>query len=98
MKEKEIEQEIKELMKEKKPEKEPNPAKVKLVKNLVGLIKKSKSFLVVSVKNIPGKQFQEIKKKLVDKVKLKVVKKSLIIRAIEQIGGDLSELKKYKFT
>ncbi|MBU0958042.1 MAG: 50S ribosomal protein L10 [Nanoarchaeota archaeon] len=77
------------------PEAHVNPSKKKLVKTLVNLIKENKSFVVVSVKNIPGKQFQEIKKVLSEKVKLKYVKKSIIYRAIDEIDGELTPMKEH---
>ncbi len=66
--------------------------KVKLVEDLKELIKKNKTILVVSIKNIPAAKFQEIAKKLRGKAVVKVPKKSLINRAIEESGRQ--EIKK----
>ncbi len=57
--------------------------KKKVVKELTDLIKKKRTLLIVSIKNIPTSQFQEITKKLREKAVVKVPKKNLIIRALE---------------
>ncbi len=57
--------------------------KKKVVKELTDLIKKKRTLLIVSIKNIPTSQFQEITKKLRDKAIVKVPKKNLIIRALK---------------
>jgi large subunit ribosomal protein L10 len=62
--------------------------KKKVVKELVELLKKKKTFLIVSIKGIPASQFQEMVKKLRDKVVVKVPKKNLIIRALETSGDE----------
>lgn len=67
-------------------------SKIKLVKELADLIKSKKTILIASIKNIPGSQFQEIVKKLRGKAVVKVPKKNLIFRAIENSGN--AEIKK----
>lgn len=62
-------------------------SKIKLVEELVNLIKNNKTVLIASIKNIPGSQFQEISKKLRGKAIVKVPKKSLIFRAIDNYGN-----------
>jgi len=84
---------IKPKKEKKKPVAHVSKIKKETVKELVELIKSNKSFVVVSIQNIPGKQFQEIKKKLNEKSKLKVVKKSLVTRAIDEIDGELTPMK-----
>jgi len=76
-----------------KKNKVPN-YKLKAVEDLVKLVKEYKTILVASIKNIPGSQFQEIVKKLRGKAIVKVPKKSLIYRAIDNADG--SELEKLK--
>ncbi|MDO8528674.1 MAG: 50S ribosomal protein L10 [Nanoarchaeota archaeon] len=66
--------------------------KKEVVKDLVNLIKGNKTILVVSIKDIPASQFQEIGKKLRGKAEVRVPKKSMILRAIESSGNE--ELKK----
>lgn len=66
--------------------------KIKTVKELSNLIKSKKTVLIASIKNIPGSQFQEIVKKLRGKAIVKVPKKNLVFRAIEDSKN--SEIKK----
>lgn len=65
--------------------------KKETVKELSELIKKKKTILIVSIKNIPASQIQEVTKKLREKAIVKVPKKNLIFRALEH-----SEDKKLK--
>ncbi len=77
-------------------EKEIPEKKRKQVDELVDLIKKSNSIVIVSIKNLPTKQFQLIKKQLRDKAVIKVVKKSIISRAIDKIEkGAIKNFKNY---
>ncbi|MFH1451665.1 MAG: 50S ribosomal protein L10 [archaeon] len=55
------------------------------VKELAGLMKK-KTVMIVSIKGLPSAQFQDIKKKLRDKAKIQVVKKSLVNFALDHCG------------
>lgn len=71
------------------PEKKKNA-----VKELVDLIKDKKTILIASIKNLPASQFQEISKKLRGKAIIKVPKKNLMIRAIDESKNE--ELKKIK--
>lgn len=69
--------------------------KLKTVSELVDLIKNKKTVLIASIKNLPGSQFQEISKKLRGKAVVKVPKKNLIKRAIENSKNEkLKELEK----
>lgn len=58
--------------------------KINMVKELSDLIKNKKTILIASIKNLPASQFQEIGKKLRDNVIIKVPKKNLIFRAIDE--------------
>ena len=70
--------------------------KLNLVKNLAELIKTKKTVLLASIKNLPASQFQEIGKKLRGKAIIKVPKKNLFFRAIDQAdGSELDKLKGY---
>ena len=60
--------------------------KLKTVSELENLIKISKTVLICSIKGLPGKQFQNIKKKIREHAKIKIVKKSIALRAIENTG------------
>ncbi len=70
-------------------------AKKAKVKELAELLKK-KTIMVISVKGLPSAQFQDIKKKLRDKAKIQVVKKSLINFALDAAGAkELNDLIPY---
>lgn len=62
-------------------------AKKKAVEKLRDLIANKKTILIASIKSVPGSQFQEISKKLRGKAIVKVPKKSLIFRAIDETGN-----------
>lgn len=69
-------------------------SKLKIVSELSDLIKKKKTILIASIKNIPGSQFQEIGKKMRGKAIVKVPKKNLIFRALDGAGNNaVKELK-----
>ena len=69
-------------------------AKKKTVSELTKLVKESKTILVASIKNLPASEFQEIGKKLRGKAIIKVPKKSLISRAIDESKNE--KLKEFK--
>lgn len=72
---------------EKKAEKREVPEyKVKLVAEIAGNIKKSKTLLIASTKGLPSSQFHEIKKNLRGKAVIKVAKRSIVMRAIDSVG------------
>lgn len=74
-----------------KSKKTTKPAKIthvsekkkKTVTELAKLLQEKKTFLIASIKNISGSQFQEIVKKLRGKAVVKVPKKNLILKAID---------------
>ena len=57
--------------------------KLKEVKKLAELIDSNNTLMLASIKSLPAKNFQKIKKKLAEKAIIKIVKKRLIIKAIE---------------
>jgi len=57
--------------------------KKKVVKELTELIKSNKTMLIASIKGLPAAQFQEVCKKLRGKAIVKVPKKNLIIKAVD---------------
>lgn len=71
-----------------KREKPISDLKLKRVKELAELMKKNKTIMVVSIKSIPGNQFQEIKKKLMKNAKVRVMKKSTMLKAVEEARLD----------
>ncbi|MBS3076494.1 50S ribosomal protein L10 [Candidatus Pacearchaeota archaeon] len=60
--------------------------KINSVKVLKNLIKSKATILIASIKDLPASQFQEIGKKLRGKAIVKVPKKNLIFRAIDESG------------
>lgn len=58
--------------------------KKKELKEIIEKIKNHKTIMVVSVKGLPSRQFQDIKKKIRKKGTITISKKSLIRRAIEE--------------
>lgn len=82
--------------KTKAKESKVSESKLKIVKEIAGLLKKSKTVMIASIKGLPSSQFQTIRKKLRGKADIRTVKKSLMIRAIEAVEkGSIQELKKY---
>ncbi len=68
--------------------------KVKSVKELAGLFDTHNTILFASIKSLPSRQFQKIKKSLSDRVVLRVVKKNILIRALD--ASKKEEAKKLK--
>ncbi|MBR9705636.1 50S ribosomal protein L10 [Candidatus Pacearchaeota archaeon] len=65
-----------------------HPIKEKQVASLVDNISKSRTLMLVSIKGLPSKQFQEIKKAIRDHASVKVAKKNIMMRTIEKLGKD----------
>lgn len=68
--------------------------KAKAVKKLGEDIRKSKTIMLVSIKSIPSSQFQKIKRDLRAKANVHVVKKNIMLRAIDE--SDVPELASLK--
>lgn len=82
-------------MEEKRIKKIPE-TKTKSVNELINLINSSRSIIIASIKNLPSSQFHSIKKSLRGKAEIKVMKKSVIDRAIDSIEkGAIKNLKKH---
>ena len=62
--------------------------KIKEVSELADFIKNKKTILVVSIKNIPSSQYQEIVKKFRNKAIVRVPKKNIIFRALDSSGNE----------
>ena len=70
--------------------------KAKKVKELAEKISKSRSLMVVSIKGLPSKQFQNIKKSIRENAFIKVEKKNILIRAIKELKKEsVLELEKH---
>jgi len=68
--------------------------KLEAVKELSELAKTKKTILIASTKNLPDSQFQEIRKKIRDKVIIKLPKKNIILRSLDAVDGE--EIEKLK--
>ena len=68
--------------------KESISLKEKQVAEFVGLIKSAKTLMVVSIKGVPSKQFQDIKKSIREYANVKVAKKNILTRALKEYGKD----------
>lgn len=68
--------------------------KKNFVSELTNLIKRKKTVMVASIKNIPSSQYQEISKRLRGKAVVKVPKKNIIFMALDNSGID--EIKNLK--
>ena len=67
--------------------------KEKDVNNLADSIKKSKTLMVASIKGLPSKQFQNIKKSIREHAEVKVAKKNIMMRALK--AAEVSGLDEY---
>ncbi len=69
--------------------------KIEAVKELVDLIDNKRTVLIADISNIPGSQFQQISKKLRGKAIVKVPKKNLLFRALNDSKKEVvKDLKK----
>ena len=70
--------------------------KKKIVKDLANLMQRNRTIMVASSRGLPGRQFNEIKKKMRGLAELKVAKKSAISKAIEATErGSIQILKQH---
>lgn len=66
--------------------------KQKIVDELAEMISRGKTVAIASIDCVPASSMQKIRRELADKVKIKVVKNSLILRALEKAGAEKVEL------
>lgn len=70
--------------------------KDRTIKSLKDDIRSSKSIALVGIDRVPSKQFQQIRKSLRGKAKIKVVKKTMLKRAFDGIGiENITEMESY---
>ncbi len=69
---------------QRKEGKKVSDAKVKAVKSLAENMNSSKSVMILSIKNLPSPQLQKIKKGFRGRADILVVKKSIMLRAIDE--------------
>jgi large subunit ribosomal protein L10 len=72
-------------MENKKTIRKSHKIKKESVKKLAEQIKTAKTLMIVSVKSLPSKQFQEIKKIIREQVLVKIAKKNILKRAIKEL-------------
>jgi len=66
------------------------------VKTLAEDMKNAKTLMVVSIRNLPSAQLQKIKKQLREKAIVKVIKKNILLRAIDAAGvSEMMDLKEH---
>jgi ribosomal protein L10 len=65
-----------------------NPKKGKAVQELTEKIKKSKTLMIVSIKGLPSRQFQDIKKSIRDHASIQIAKKNIFLRSIKEMKKD----------
>lgn len=73
-------------------------AKEKAVKELAEKIKNSRTLMIVSIKSLPSKQFQDIKKTVREHALIQVAKKNIMLRAIKELAksqDSILSLEKY---
>lgn len=62
--------------------------KEKQVKDLADSISNARTLMIASIKGLPSKQFQEIKKSIRGHANVMVAKKNIMLRAIKAVGKD----------
>jgi len=90
---KDIIEKNKEVLK-KKPHSKNNPIKEKAVKALAEKIKNAKTLMIVSIKGLPSRQFQGIKKSIREHANVQVAKRNIMLKAINAVGGSILDLEK----
>jgi len=63
-----------------------HPIKEKAVNQLVSKMQNAKTVMIINIKGLPSKQFQEIKKAIRGHAEVLVAKKNILQRAIEKFG------------
>lgn len=75
-----------------KPKANVSEKKKKAVAELISLMQKNETVMIASIGGIPSRQFQKIKKAIKGKAQIKVLKKSLVLHALEKLP-ELERLK-----
>jgi large subunit ribosomal protein L10 len=69
-------------------EKKAHPIKEKIVNELAEKMKSSRTIMIVNIRGLPSKQFQDIKKSIREQAQVQVAKKNILRRAIEKVGKE----------
>jgi large subunit ribosomal protein L10 len=72
--------------------------KKEAVRDMENLIKSMPTILIASIKNLPAAKFQEISKKLRGKAEVRVPKKNLIFKALDESGNETAKKLKEKIS
>ncbi|MEX2017109.1 MAG: 50S ribosomal protein L10 [Candidatus Pacearchaeota archaeon] len=87
---------VQKTKKEKETKAHVSESKINAVKELSDLLKKNKTVMIASIKNLPSAMFQEICKKLRGKAEVRVPKKNLMFKSIDSSGNEsVQKLKEY---
>jgi large subunit ribosomal protein L10 len=62
--------------------------KAKAVKTLAERVNKSRTLMIISIKGLPSRQFQEIKKTLRKDASIQVAKKNILVRTLKALGKE----------
>lgn len=65
-----------------------HPVKEKIVNELAKKMLNSRTIMIVDIRGLPSKQFQDIKKAIRDQAHVQVAKKNILRRAIEKVGRE----------
>jgi len=83
------------MVEKKENEKKIPRKKIKGVEKVAELIDSNTTIMIVSIKSLPARQFQEIKKNLRGKVEIVIAKKNIILRAIDKAKKKIEEIKPF---
>ncbi len=67
-------------------------SKEQQVKDLAEKIKRAKSLMIVSIKSLPSKQFNSIKKSIRNDASVQVAKKNILVRTIKNLGKEKNSI------
>jgi large subunit ribosomal protein L10 len=73
-------------------QKKISEAKAKKVKEIIRFINDSDTFMVVSSMSLPSGQFQEIRKKIRGSAEMMVVRKKIMLKVLESLGGEIAKI------
>ncbi len=74
---------------------QPKPWKIETVEYLKKILTEYPSIAIVGFRGVPANQMQEIRRKYRDKFLLKVIKNTLLEKAIDSLNGDYEKLKEF---
>ncbi len=77
---------------ESKRQKQIPEKKQKILEEIISMIKEYNTIMIALIENLSSAQFQKLKKLLSDKIKIRVIKKTLVLRALEESKKDKSKI------